>query len=97
MRAYLQCGITSVIDMGSTVAGMLQLEKGLETGRLIGPDLYFSGPLFTAPNGHPAGTIYRGQHDLIDNAAVQVSARRPGSEESGRAGGRRSGFHQDRL
>ncbi len=80
-EGYLQSGITSVIDMGSTLAGMLRLEEGLETGSLVGPDLYFSGPLFTAPNGHPAGTIYRGQHDLIDNATVQVAASDPAAKK----------------
>jgi imidazolonepropionase-like amidohydrolase len=76
-EGYLQGGVTSVIDMGSTVAGMLRLKQGLESGSLIGPDLCFCGPLFTAPNGHPAGTIYRGQHDLIDNATVQVAESGP--------------------
>ena len=68
---YLQSGITTVIDMGSTVDGTRRLADGLGSGRLLGPDLYYCGPLFTAPNGHPAGTIYRGQHDLIDHATVQ--------------------------
>jgi imidazolonepropionase-like amidohydrolase len=70
----LKCGITTVIDMGSTLPGMLGLAEGLRSGKLLGPRLYYCGPLFTAPGGHPAGTTYRGQHELIDNATVQVDA-----------------------
>jgi len=69
----LKSGITAVIDMGSTIPGMLGLAEGLRTGKLLGPELFYCGPLFTAPNGHPAGTIYKGQHELIDNATVQVN------------------------
>jgi enamidase len=73
----LTSGITTVIDMGSTIPGITGLAEGLRSGRLLGPRLYYSGPLFTAPNGHPAGTIYRGQHELFDNATVQVEAAGP--------------------
>jgi hypothetical protein len=42
-------------------------------GRILSPDIFLSGPMFTAPGGHPAGTIYVGQHYLIDNATVQIT------------------------
>ncbi len=74
---FLRCGITTVFDMGSTIPGMIGLAEGLRSGKLLGPRLYYCGPLFTAPNGHPAGTIYRGQHELFDNATVQVEAAGP--------------------
>ncbi len=73
----LKNGITSVVDMGSTIAGMQGLAAGLRSGKLLGPRLYYCGPLFTAPGGHPAGTIYRGQHELIDNATFQVDEQGP--------------------
>lgn len=88
----LKCGITTVIDMGSTVPGMLSLEKGLRSGKLLGPRLYYCGPLFTAPNGHPAGTIYRGQHELVDNATVQVETPGPALAKVDRLAGQGVSF-----
>ncbi len=67
----LASGITAVADMGAPLDGYLNLREELREGRIAGPDLFFPGPLFTAPGGHPAGTFYRGRHDLIDKGCVQ--------------------------
>ncbi len=72
-KRFLQSGITTVIDMGAPVWDMSRLENRLEAGKLLGPNLVYCGPLFTAPGGHPAGTVYRGRHQLIDRATVQAS------------------------
>ncbi len=72
-ESFLRNGVTTVIDMGAPAADLVRLRRDLESGRLLGPDLWFAGPLFTAPGGHPAGTTYRGQHGLIDRATVQVA------------------------
>ncbi len=69
----LRNGITSIIDMGSPIAGYKKLRTEYEKGKIAGPRIYFPGPLFTAPEGHPAGTIYTGQHELITNGTVQVN------------------------
>ena len=71
-KRFLQSGITTVIDMGAPVWDMSRLENKLEAGKLLGPNLVYCGPLFTAPGGHPAGTVYRGRHQLIDRATVQA-------------------------
>lgn len=70
--SLLRNGITTIIEMGSPVAGYEQLKAAAVRGKILGPEIYYPGPLFTAPNGHPAGTIYTGQHDLIVNGTVQV-------------------------
>jgi imidazolonepropionase-like amidohydrolase len=71
-KRLLQSGITTVIDMGAPVQDMARMESRMEAGKILGPDLVYCGPLFTSPGGHPAGTVYRGRHQLIDWATVQV-------------------------
>lgn len=68
----LKNGITSIIDMGSTLKGYQNLNKANEKGEIMGPRIFYPGPLITAPDGHPAGTIYTGQHELITNGTIQV-------------------------
>jgi imidazolonepropionase-like amidohydrolase len=70
---YLKSGVTTVLDMGAPLPDLVRMKRRLENGKILGPDLFFSGPPFTAPNGHPAGTIYRGMHQLIDQGTVQVA------------------------
>ncbi len=69
---FLRSGIVTLIDMGAPVRDMARLREAMEKGKLRGPELVYCGPLFTAPGGHPAGTVYRGRHQLIDRATVQV-------------------------
>ena len=69
----LKNGITTIVDMGAPPAGYRKIRTALEKGKIVGPEIYFPGPLITAPGGHPAGTTYIGQHDLIDNGTFQVT------------------------
>ena len=68
----LMNGVTSIIDMGSPLESYKSVRNALIKGKIIGPELYFPGPLFTAPNGHPIG-YYTGHHDLISNGTFQVT------------------------
>lgn len=68
----LMNGVTSIIDMGSPLESYKTVSNALSKGKIIGPELYFPGPLFTAPGGHPVG-YYTGHHDLISNGTFQVT------------------------
>ncbi len=70
--SLLANGVTTIIDMGSPVDGYEHLRRAYNKEKIAGPEIYYPGPLFTAPKGHPAGTIYKGQHDLIANGTVQI-------------------------
>ncbi len=72
-RHLLMNGVTGIIDMGAPIATYRGLRKSLDKGSIVGPELYFPGPLITAPGGHPAGTTYVGEHDLIDLATFQTN------------------------
>ncbi len=69
----LSHGVTTIVDMGAPITTYQGLRKALKKGSIIGPELYFPGPLITAPGGHPAGTTYIGQHDLIDKGTFQTT------------------------
>lgn len=68
----LRSGITAIADMGAPLGSYQEVREALRKGEIIGPEVYFPGPLITAPGGHPAGTIYVGQHDLIAEGTIQV-------------------------
>ncbi len=72
-RAYLYNGVTAVLDTGGAKDGMVQWRQMEREGTLIAPRIFIVGPLFTAPGGHPAGTIYKGIDWLIEQATRQVS------------------------
>lgn len=72
-RHLLLNGVTATADMGGSLAAYHGLRAALDKGGIIGPEFYFSGPQITAPGGHPAGTTYTGEHDLIDLATLQVN------------------------
>lgn len=63
-------GVTAVLDLGTMRNGVARFRSALTHGALGGPAWFTSGPLFTAPGGHPVGTIYAGNHDLADQAVI---------------------------
>jgi len=87
-KRLLHSGVTTVIDMGAPVQDMARMENRMEEGKMLGPDLVYCGPLFTSPGGHPAGTVYRGRHQLIDRATVQVSEEQHARAQVARLAGR---------
>lgn len=75
-RAFLEAGVTTIRSVGDVVGtfgSILDVRHQVASGQLAGPRVYAVGPLFTAPEGHPAGTIYKGNPFLIENATRQVA------------------------
>ena len=56
LAAYLYSGVTTVRSVGDTLDGILKVRAAVNSGEILGSDLYTCGPLFTAPGGH--GTEY---------------------------------------
>ncbi len=71
-RAYLYNGVTSVLDACAAKDSVLSWRNSERKGSLLAPRVFAVGPGFTAPKGHPAGTIYRGNEWLIEQATRQV-------------------------
>lgn len=54
LRAFLQSGITTVISTGDFWPAISKVRENIRSGELLGPRLFTSGPVFTAPGGSPA-------------------------------------------
>jgi enamidase len=77
-------GVTTVRSTADIHPHMTKLRDKVANGRLTGPRLLTSGPIFTAPGGYPAGTIYRRNRYLVEHATRQVSDAGTAREEVGR-------------
>ena len=73
LRKYLESGFTTALSPGDHPSPILRVKRRIELGELQGPRLLVSGPVFTAPGGHPATTVCGGAPDLCrDSLAVEV-------------------------
>lgn len=71
-KNYLEHGVTTIVDMGGSIDTLQSIVKRADRGKILCPDICMAGPIFTAPEGHPAGTIYKGMHQLIKQATIQA-------------------------
>ena len=69
----IRAGVTTVRSVGDIPENILKLREQIQSGEMAGPDVYSTGPLFTAPGGHPAGTMYQGNDFLVENGTRQVT------------------------
>jgi imidazolonepropionase-like amidohydrolase len=76
LQEDLRHGVTTVKSTGEMATLILELRGLLADGKLVGPRILVVGPVFTAPGGHPAGTIFkddpwaRSEHCVeVDNPA----------------------------
>ncbi len=72
-RLALENGITSIRSAGDHYPHIVRLRDKIASGRLTGPRIFAPGPTITAPGGHPAGTIYKGNRYIVENATRQIS------------------------
>ena len=56
LMQYLYCGVTAVRSVGDWLDRSLSVKSKVESGRVLGAELFAYGPLFTAEGGH--GTEY---------------------------------------
>lgn len=54
LEAFLETGITTVMSTGDFWPRIREVKNAMESGDLLGPRVFTSGPVFTAPGGHPA-------------------------------------------
>ena len=71
-RAYLRSGVTSVVSVGDDTRRVLGARADERDGTLLGPRIFASGSVFTAPGGHPVGTILRDGAAPVRNLAIEV-------------------------
>jgi len=71
-RAYLRSGVTSVVSVGDDKNIILAARAAERDGTLVAPRIFASGSMFTAPGGHPVGTILHGEVSRFRDIAVEV-------------------------
>jgi imidazolonepropionase-like amidohydrolase len=72
-RAYLRSGVTSVLDIGDDPGTTVAARAAEREGTLIGPRIFAAGSVFTAPGGHPVGTILRNEAARVGELAIEVA------------------------
>lgn len=70
---YLEHGVTTVLSTGDYWPVIGEVRDRVASGELAGPRIITTGPVFTAPDGHPATTICGGQPWCRANAAREVA------------------------
>ena len=80
-RLAIESGITTLRSAGDHYPHIIRLRDKIATGKLSGPRIIASGPMITAPGGHPASTIYKGNRYIIENAVRQITDVDKGREE----------------
>jgi len=68
----LENGVTTVRSAGDNHPQILRLRDRINAGKLVGPRIVAAGPIFTAPGGHPAGTIYKANRYVVEHATRQL-------------------------
>jgi enamidase len=72
-RLAIENGVTTIRSAGDHYPHIIRLRDKIAVGRLIGPRIFAPGPTITAPGGHPADTIYKGNRYIIENATRQIA------------------------
>jgi imidazolonepropionase-like amidohydrolase len=72
-RLAIENGVTTIRSAGDHYPHIIRLRDKIAAGKLSGPRIFAPGPTITAPGGHPAGTIYKGNRYIIKNATRQIA------------------------
>ena len=80
-RLAIENGVTTIRSAGDNYPHIIKLRDKIEAGKLTGPRIFAPGPIFTAPGGHPAGTIYRRNRYIVEHATRQVDNTDTAKEE----------------
>jgi enamidase len=73
LEGLVSGGLTTVMSPGDALEEILDLNRRLDRGELIGPRLLTAGPVFTAPGDHPAGgPVCKGEPYCIALVVAEV-------------------------
>jgi len=72
-RLAIENGVTTIRSAGDHYPHIIKLRDKIAAGKLSGPRIFAPGPIITAPRGHPAGTIYKGNRYIVENAVRQIA------------------------
>ncbi len=73
LDGFLSHGVTTIRSVGDHWPQVLEVRRGLTEGKIRGPRLLISGPVLTAPGGHPAATVCRDNEFCRAHLAAEIS------------------------
>ncbi|MEO0472170.1 MAG: amidohydrolase family protein [Bacteroidota bacterium] len=74
-RNLHRAGITTIRSVGDITENIVKLRSQIDNLTMSGPKVYATGATFTAPGGYPAGTLFKGNQNLIDQATFEVEGK----------------------
>jgi len=77
----IENGVTTIRSAGDHYPHIIRLRDKIAAGKFSGPRIFAPGPTITAPGGHPAGTIYKGNRYIVENATRQIADTNNAREE----------------
>ena len=80
MMKFLESGLTTIVDPGAYFPYIVQIRDMERSGDLIGPRMFVSGRLFTAPGGHPASTVCNSHPWCVEHITVSTNNPEEGRE-----------------
>jgi imidazolonepropionase-like amidohydrolase len=79
LTAWLYAGVTTVLDCGALSPAIFGTRAEIRSGARLGPTMYAAGPIFTSPNGHPAGLMRQNMPGLLAWYVVSRAIREVGT------------------
>lgn len=80
MDLFIDNGVTTIRDVGSSLDRIIELRDQVDDGVVQGPRILTSGPLITAPGGHPVATLWPGNDELAASAGREIAEREEARE-----------------
>ena len=80
MMKFLEAGLTTIVDPGAYFPYIVDIRDMERSGDLIGPRMFVSGRLFTAPGGHPASTVCNSHPWCVEHITVSTNNPEEGRE-----------------
>jgi enamidase len=74
LHEFLRHGVTSIRDVGAGYPWIMDIAHSVDSGRRQGPRIFVAGPMLTAPGGHPAATLLRGNEPAITAGTRQLKS-----------------------
>lgn len=72
--SFAMCGVTTVLDLATPMTLIERLRKKIDAGKIAGPQIFGTGRPFTAPGGHPVGTVARAFPSILGKYAANHMA-----------------------
>ena len=98
LQSFLYCGVTTVFETGGMSPDAFELRDAVAAGKVLGPRIFTTGPLFTAPHGHPVPMLENGLPAILEWYVIPRTTRQVGSvEEANLAIDELAALHPDAI